>query len=252
VRILKPRNPFIRYSLWLGAGVLALSIIALWVTTHDTGGSRTKNTELVQDRGASGGNPAGSDAVQFKVPSERVPRTVQDAEQSGAIALTPNRWESDPQATAGTPAVPVTTRDEVIKTADEFLRLWESFAPGNDATGPERSDYRLKLIEFVAPGSLGDIAKRIDSHAPAGICPDQGCATGSQFLGDVVNPTDAAEVRAVDGDSVYLVTSGAVRYDGNSPLSGLSYYRSYGLVMRREGDRWYVTRAAADTSGPVQ
>jgi hypothetical protein len=210
----------------------------------------THGQKLIEhDNGQTDGSP-----LKYTIPQARIPKSVADAKQAASIALTPSRWEHDPNETgADAIAVPAQTRDAIVQAANEFLNRWETFQPSRLGDQSYLS-WRENLSQLVSPANLAAIADRQDSHQPASVCPQPGCQVGSELAPDIVNPVETIIIRNMADNEVYLTASGAVKYTGIAARADPLFSRSYGLVLaNRDGDgEWRVERAAADTAGPVR
>lgn len=242
---------------WLVIGsvsVVALAVAGLVLAQRDADNEPAADRDIVEvPAGTDRGVPAGN---RFRVPADRVPRSVQDAQSSPQIELTPGRWAADPENAGGQDVarnISAAARRDAVNAAGRFLRLWETF-PAFKTNG-DWIAYQNKLRPLVTPEALSDIVRRADNHAPSFICASQECVGGSKqvIYPGYAGPADTAEVRSYDPgtDSVYLIMWGSVRYSGPHPLRGDEFNRSYGIILKRVDGQWLVTRAAGDTIGPA-
>jgi len=194
----------------------------------------------------------GSTVVQIK------PSALPQSDTARASAppnyLLPSHWASDPQVTyvGSDPnvrevgVVGAATEKQLVAATDTFLTNWESFYPLDNAS---YARYRATLAPLVDPGSLDNIAQRVDSHQPPVICAEPICTVGSRWM-----PIPAASalltIRSADATSAYVTRYGAVRYHApGQALDGETFAREYALLLDRINGHWLVERAVADTVG---
>ena len=234
---------------------VTVALIGIVMLHRDSENQPRPDREIVEvTAGAPTGTP--SSGGRFRVPASRVPRTVQDAQASAPIELTPGRWAADPENSGGQDVaknISAADRKAAVSATGEFLRRWETFRAFK--TNGDWIAYQNKLRPYVTAEAFSDVVRRVDNHAPDFICAVQECVGGSKqvLYPGYAGPADTAEVRSYDPqtDSVYLIMFGAVRYSGPHPLDGKEFNRSYGIVLKRVDGQWLVTRAAGDTIGPA-
>lgn len=195
-----------------------------------------------------------SGGANFLVPDNRIPSSQKERYDAAAITLLSDRWQEDPNPEIGPGAdaapIPANERKALTDSAQQFIKLWETFEPPavRSEFDVKPAAYISKLSPWVAPENLDDVVQREDNSQPDHICPWNGCLTSSTWeQGDA---SAGSNVRYYDGEQAYLTTFAGVRYNsvsGTDQLDGSLWLRSYGLLMRRSGDRWLVTRAAASS-----
>lgn len=195
----------------------------------------------------------------FLVPSDAVPKTQSGRAAAPSSALLPDRWASNTNADAqvgpgqDTAQIPASDRRQLISAVQSFLTLWETFTPpdvGQSLTAPQA--YVAKLAPWADSGALSNIANRVDNAQGGDVCPDAGCTVGSSFVS--TDLWDGSNVRYYNGQNAYVTAFGDVTYTATTstnPLDGVTFQRSYGLLLQLENGRWLVTRAAAASNGVV-
>ena len=245
----------VRLVLWGGVITLVLAFVGLYATARDAKHAEkgeTAQTQIVQDTTRS----PGEQSTRFRVPAERVPTTVADAEKAAPITLTPGRWQQDPEHANGQDVpnlLPPADRAKVAELVDRFITRWETFPDFKTMT--DFLAYQRKLRPLVTSDALAGVIRRADNVQPAYICPEPRCVAGSETViyDGYAGPGENMEIRSYDSQqqSAYVVTYGIVRYTGDDhPLAHRSFDRSYGLVVRNVNGQWLIARAAADTTGP--
>jgi len=189
------------------------------------------------------------------LPPDRVPHNFSELQSAPAISLLPEHLP----VVLSDASVPAPARKQISSSVDAFLQTWETF---NSSIGAGAKNlrkhgvgspdqYQVKLSRLVVPSSLDDIIARVDSSDPAGVCLN--CGTGSSWVPTSLGPS--LEIHDYNGYQAYVTVDGIVQYTGDpqsNSLAGTDYYRSYGLLLQKSGQKWLVERAGAETLGEAQ
>lgn len=229
---------------------IALIMVFLFAVVGDgPSGPSTKNKDTLIK-----GDPNSDADSNYVLPVDRIPTTQAARQTSSPLGLLPSRWKSDKDANDGSRdavAVPLQDRKAIAKAAYGFVKQWETFTPARPgATGKYATgEYRDRIMPYVFPGYITDIVKRNDNIQSARICPDEGCSVGSKWeKGQYTKGT--SQVRFFDSNEAFITIHGVVDYSDpvGHTLDGTRWLRTYGLLLRRYGNKWLVYRSAASTS----
>jgi hypothetical protein len=136
---------------------------------------------------------------------------------------------------------------------NSFLTRWETFSPPlyrQDFDSKPRQ-YIDSLRPWVNPQSLADVSRRVDNTQIGEVCPWEGCHVASQWMNES-SVKGGSNVRFYNGREAYVTVYGAVTYHdvvGNTQYDNTNWNRSYGILLKRSGERWLVTRVAAASNG---
>jgi len=183
------------------------------------------------------------------VPADRIPQNFDERVDAPAISLLPGHSATEVEA------APVSTgqQNSLEESVTGFLKSWETFSPratGAAIAANKPDPYQSSLQPYVDSDSLSDVINRVDSIDPTGVCPV--CTLGSQWVESDIG--SSLTVNDYDGTQAYVTVNGLVEYTGDqqfNSLAGSTYFRSYGLILRRQGDSWLITRAVGESEGPV-
>ena len=173
------------------------------------------------------------------VAPEDVPQSFGAKEKAPPLSLLPNRTPEEIN-----PA-PIDPSEELVLlgVAQNFIDTWESFPSPLQASG---ENYNDKLDPLVTTDGYGSIVNRRDVSTWSDLCPQRPCILGS-FPSSRANLV----VASYDGKRAYVVGYGVIsilperlRSDDRG---GRQYEQSYALLLKREGGRWLVSRAVAET-----
>jgi len=135
-------------------------------------------------------------------------------------------------------------RQQLARATDRFLYAWETFH-----VGESDQRYRDSLTAHADLGRLDAITNRADNIQDPAISRD---GQSGQQLDPEIRPSQLMRVLRYNGDTAYLSTTGEVLYTGPSlTWQGRRVMRAYALVLTRFRDGWRVSRAAAQTQGPI-
>jgi len=135
-------------------------------------------------------------------------------------------------------------RKQLAKATDGFLYAWETFQ-----VGESDRRYRDSLAAHSDLGRLDALTSRTDNIQDPAISRD---GQSGQQLDREIRPSQLMRVLRYSGNTAYVSATGEVLYTGPSlTWQGRRVMRAYALVLTRFRDGWRVSRAAAQTQGPI-
>jgi hypothetical protein len=248
-------NRLLRWVLVGGIGLAVIAVVFLLLVNKQQNKQFTQNEVVNAEVVGRDSNPVGSKA-KFLIPEDRVPRSYKESQDAAAIELIPGRWQADPESngilsgpSADKDSVPADERKAIARTVDGFLKNWETYYPGS---WQDFARYKDSFAPYAVADAINSLGDRVDNHQPPRVCPRPTCTVGSEW--DFPQTYDAMTVRSFEGDKAWVTTAGPVilrAFSDEDPFTNTRYLRSYGILLEKQGSRWLVTRAAADTVDTV-
>lgn len=184
---------------------------------------------------------------RWVLPSSQVPDDAEGLMVGPALALIPARREDSPSDSG---QVSGKDRAMIANSISGFLGEWETFNPNRIQVASLKgrpNPYKERLRGYVTFDSLNEIASRDDASDPPGVCIY--CYAGLTWVG-AGDIESSMKISDHEGSRAYAAVSGIVKYTpvpgALNPRSSQHIARSYGLIMKKESNRWLVERAATD------
>jgi hypothetical protein len=245
-------NRFVRFLRGVGKWSLLFLLAALAGVTVSTRVVIPKITNsVVAEKGVRvTHNADGQEEVVFQ--DDKTPKNYDDELSVGAPQLIyENQARAQPSKDSRAEdhsldqvSVPGAERDRLVHLLAGFLHEWESFK-----VGETDGAYQRRLQPYADLTRIDDLVRRRDNMQDEAVSRDG--VSGSQ-LASYSDPGGRMRVLRYSSNSAYVASTGEVLYTGPAlSWQGRKVIRAYALVLTRFRSGWRVSRAAAQTQGPI-